>query len=218
MTSIGARGPLVGLELRSMQPLEEAELSGRTALVIADEDALSRTICMALEERGAQASTSQSWPADVEKRVDLLVLVDRRGEGPTLGSLDDVRESMEPVLRGMRQRSWGRVVMVSPSTEASSHRRAGLFGLLRSVALEVSGEGVTVNAIDLGLMDSEVGDEQTRAKLLSRTPSGRAVSLLEVSRGVCFLASPAAAYITGAVLPLNGGLGLGLYPEQFNSS
>jgi len=96
--------------------------------------------------------------------------------------------------------------------------KAGLAGLVRSTALEGGPHGVTANLLELGLVDTERVRElvarDVQDEIVRHTPVGRIGRPEEIAKAVAFLVSPRAAFITGAVLPVNGGLGLGLYPEQ----
>ena len=91
--------------------------------------------------------------------------------------------------------------------------KAGLVGLARSLAREVATRGVTVNVVAPGLVDTAmlgaVGDERV-AQLSGMVPLGRLGRPEEVAGLVGFLASDDAAYVTGAVIPLDGGLSMGL--------
>lgn len=114
----------------------------------------------------------------------------------------------------------GRIVLVSSvvgllggagqSNYAAS--KAGLVGFARSLARELGSRGITCNLVAPGFVDTdmtrELGEKQ-RAGLLSRVPLARVARPEEVAATVRFLASADAAYITGAVLPVDGGLGMG---------
>jgi 3-oxoacyl-[acyl-carrier protein] reductase len=79
---------------------------------------------------------------------------------------------------------------------------------------------VTANLLSLGLVNTEriqtSVDAKVRRRIIDRTPVGRMGEPEEVADAAAFLASPRASFITGAVLPVSGGLGLGLYPEQLS--
>ena len=90
--------------------------------------------------------------------------------------------------------------------------KAGLVGLARSLAGEVARRGVTVNVIAPGLIDTDMTKDLASAKdaLLERVPLGRIGQTSDVAGVAVFLASDSARYITGAVLPVDGGLAMGL--------
>lgn len=92
-----------------------------------------------------------------------------------------------------------------------SASKAGMIGLTKALAKEVASRRITVNALALGLVETEMASEMNaeyREKILSQIPLGRLGSVQEIAEIVCFLLSPAAAYITGEVINANGGLAM----------
>lgn len=92
-----------------------------------------------------------------------------------------------------------------------SASKAGMIGLTKALAKEVASRKITVNALALGLVETEMASEMNaeyREKILSQIPLGRLGSVQETAEIVCFLLSPAAAYITGEVINANGGLAM----------
>lgn len=92
-----------------------------------------------------------------------------------------------------------------------SAAKAGLLGLTRSLARELGPRGVRVNAVAPGYVETDMTaelPEEMKTQILGNTPLGRLASPADVAGVVAFLASPAAAYITGAVIPVDGGLGI----------
>jgi 3-oxoacyl-[acyl-carrier protein] reductase len=90
--------------------------------------------------------------------------------------------------------------------------KAGLIGLARSLARELGSRGITANVVAPGFVDTDMTaalSAERRAEILAQVPLGRYASVEEVAGTVTFLASAAAAYITGAVVPVDGGLGMG---------
>ena len=131
------------------------------------------------------------------------------------------------LLGGMKARGFGRVVSVGSAAAsfgaggqvAYATAKAALAGMTRTIAIEGGRSGVTANLIELGLVESERAmseiDPTIRERLVSNTAVGRAGSPEEIARVISFLCGEESGYITGAVIPVSGGLGLALYPEQF---
>lgn len=115
----------------------------------------------------------------------------------------------------------GRIVFISsvgafvglPGQANYAASKAGLVGMARALAREVASRAITVNVVAPGVvatdMISSLGDERIE-EMTAMVPLGRTASPEEVAAAVGFLASDGAAYITGAVLPVDGGLGMGL--------
>jgi 3-oxoacyl-[acyl-carrier protein] reductase len=124
-----------------------------------------------------------------------------------------------PALRGMLRRRTGSIVAVSSVVGVIGNAgqvnyaaaKAGLLGMVRALAREAGGRGVRVNAVAPGYittdMTAALTDEQREA-LLVQTPLGRLGTPDDVAGAVAFLCSPAAAFITGATLAVDGGLGM----------
>ncbi|HEU5419444.1 MAG TPA: 3-oxoacyl-ACP reductase FabG [Streptosporangiaceae bacterium] len=90
--------------------------------------------------------------------------------------------------------------------------KAGLVGLARSLARELGSRNITANVVAPGFVSTDMTDalpEDRKKAILGSVPLGRYASAEEVAAAVAFLAGPQAAYITGAVLPVDGGLGMG---------
>lgn len=120
-------------------------------------------------------------------------------------------------LPPMRSRGWGRIVNVSskggrmPSGVAGAHyvsSKSGVFGLTKMTAMEVAGDGITVNSIAPGRIATPMeleADAETRARSILRIPVGRLGHAEEIAAAVGFLVGDEAGYITGATFDINGG-------------
>ena len=122
--------------------------------------------------------------------------------------------------QGMLRARTGRIILMSSvvamlgsagqANYAAS--KAGLIGLARSLARELGSRSITVNVVAPGPIDTDMTaalGEKRLAELSAAVPLGRTGTVEEIAGVVTFLASPAASYITGAVLPVDGGLGMG---------
>ena len=90
--------------------------------------------------------------------------------------------------------------------------KAGLIGLARSLARELGSRGITANVVSPGFVETDMTaalPEERRAEILGQVPLGRYGTADEIAGAITFLASDAGAYITGAVVPVDGGLGMG---------
>ena len=122
--------------------------------------------------------------------------------------------------KGMIRLRYGRIIFVSsvvglygsPGQANYAASKAGLVGLARSISRELGGRGITANVVAPGFIDTDMTAElpdERRAAYLAAIPAGRFASPQEVAAAVRFLASDEAGYVTGAVLPVDGGLGMG---------
>jgi 3-oxoacyl-[acyl-carrier protein] reductase len=122
--------------------------------------------------------------------------------------------------KGMLKARWGRVILISSVVGlygsagqinyASS--KSGLVGFARSLTRELGARGITANVVSPGFIETDmtaVLPEDTQAEYKRSIPAGRFGSTDDVAQTVAWLASDAAAYISGAVIPVDGGLGMG---------
>ena len=133
-----------------------------------------------------------------------------------MGSLRVARRSVKSMIKNRK----GRIIFIgsvvgllgSPGQMVYASTKAGLIGAARSLAREVGSRGVTVNVVAPGYVDTDMTndlDEARKDMIASSTPLGRTASASEIAGVVSFLASEDASFITGAVIPVDGGLGMG---------
>lgn len=226
--SLAAEGVTVVMASRSAESLEAAAESVTAAATGAPPVAIT-----------ADLSDPASIAALVEDAVAAVgpidVLVANAGGPPTGGFADTPLDAYGPALQlnllstvdlcrrtipSMRERGWGRVVAItsmtvrqpSPTLILSNTARTGLTSFLKTTALEVAGDGVTVNSVQPGLHATP------RLEHLGATPGQLAASvpMTEIGRAedfgdvVAFVCSAQARYLTGAAIPVDGGQIVGL--------
>ncbi len=221
--ALASEGAKVAIASRSLEKLEEARAAiGEAATpFVADAADLDRLT---------------NLPAEVEAKLGpLSILVTNTGGPPFGGALDHELDDWQTAYRslvlaprvlagavvpGMRERGWGRIVNVGSSSTrepidglnlSNSHRMAAV-GFLKTLSREVAADGVTVNTVATGrfatarLIDNAGSLEAAEAAARSEVPSGRLGQPEEYGDLVAFLCSERAAYITGTVIPIDGGL------------
>ncbi len=132
------------------------------------------------------------------------------------GAFRCVRRASKGMIRLRR----GRIVLISsvvglygsPGQVNYAASKAGLVGIARSVTRELGGRGITANVVAPGFVDTDMTralSEERRAEITKQVPLGRYASVEEVASAVTWLGSEQAGYVTGAVIPVDGGLGMG---------
>ena len=132
-------------------------------------------------------------------------------------NLNSLFRLSKAVLRGMTKARWGRIVNIGSVVGSMGNAgqtnyaaaKAGLEGFSRALAREVGSRAITVNSVAPGFIDTDMTRELPEAQreaLLTQIPLGRLGQAEEIAKVVGFLASEGAAYVTGATVPVNGGM------------
>jgi 3-oxoacyl-[acyl-carrier protein] reductase len=154
-------------------------------------------------------------------RDQLLALMSEDDFGAVIDTnLTGAYRVAKRAVRGMIRMRRGRIIFISSVVgllgsggQANyAAAKAGLVGLARSLARELGSRSITVNVVAPGFVDTgmtAVLPEDRKAAILATVPLGRMAAAHEIAAAVAFLASEDAGYITGAVIPVDGGLGMG---------
>lgn len=132
-------------------------------------------------------------------------------------NLNSLYRLSKGVLRGMTKARWGRIINIGSVVGSMGNAgqtnyaaaKAGLEGFTRALAREVGSRSITVNAVAPGFIDTDMTRELPEAQrdaLINQIPLARLGQAEEIAQVVSFLASDAAAYVTGATIPVNGGM------------
>jgi 3-oxoacyl-[acyl-carrier protein] reductase len=137
-------------------------------------------------------------------------------EANLVGTFRVVKRASQSMLRARK----GRIVLMSsvvamlgsPGQVNYAASKSGLIGMARSLARELGSRNITVNVVAPGPVETDMTatlSDARKDELLKAVPLGRMASADEIAEVVAFLASAGAAYITGAIIPVDGGLGMG---------
>ncbi|MBN6778017.1 3-oxoacyl-[acyl-carrier-protein] reductase [Pseudoclavibacter alba] len=135
-------------------------------------------------------------------------------------NLTGVFRSVKRATKGMLRAKFGRIILISsvvglygsPGQVNYATAKAGLVGMARSITRELGSRGITANVVAPGFIETDMTaalPEATQKEYLSAIPAGRFGEVADIANTVSWLASDEASYISGAVIPVDGGLGMG---------
>ena len=187
-------------------------------LNVTDRKACADTVATIVGEKGAVDILVNN--AGITRDMLAMRLSDEAWDAVIATNLTAAFVLTRAVLRPMMKARFGRIINMSSVVGSMGNAgqanyaaaKAGLIGMSKSVAQEVASRGITVNCIAPGLIDTDMTRalaESDREKLAERIPARRLGQTDDIAGAVLYLASDLAAYVTGAVLPVNGGLFMG---------
>jgi len=158
--------------------------------------------------------------AGITRDTLLMRMTDEEFEEVINTNLTGVFRVLKRATKSMIKARFGRVILIgsvvgllgSAGQVNYSSAKSALVGMARSVTRELGGRGITANVVAPGFIDTDMTAElpqEQQADYKKRIPAGRFAQPSEVAKAVAWLASDDAAYITGAVIPVDGGLGMG---------
>ena len=187
-------------------------------LNVTDRKACADTVATIVGEKGAVDILVNN--AGITRDMLAMRLSDEAWDAVIATNLTAAFVLTRAVLRPMMKARFGRIINMSSVVGSMGNAgqanyaaaKAGLIGMSKSVAQEVASRGITVNCIAPGFIDTDMTRalaESDREKLAERIPARRLGQTDDIAGAVLYLASDLAAYVTGAILPVNGGLFMG---------
>ncbi|MFJ2396489.1 3-oxoacyl-ACP reductase FabG [Streptomyces sp. NPDC087843] len=212
---LAARGDRVAVSHRTGEPPEQ--LFG-VRCDVTDAEAVTAACARVKEELGPVEVLVLN--AGITRDRLFAVMTAEDFEAPLRTNLLGAFHGVKPVLRGMMRARWGRIVLMSSTVALSgamgqtnyAASKAGLIGFARSLALEVAAHGITVNVVAPGYTDTDMVaamPEEQRGSLLATVPMRRMATSDEIAAAVGYLTGEDAGYVTGTVLHVDGGIGMG---------
>ena len=195
-----------------------ADCGGRVLfepLDVTDADACARAIA-GIEARHGPVDVLVN-AAGITRDASLRKMTSEQWHAVFRVNLDGAFNLCRAVIDGMCERGFGRIVNISSVNGQTGQfgqtnyaaTKAGLHGFTMSLAREVARKGVTVNSVSPGYIDTEMTRavrEDIRQQIVASIPAGRMGQPDDIARVVAFLCEPGAGYLTGANIPVNGGL------------
>ncbi|KQI69643.1 3-oxoacyl-[acyl-carrier protein] reductase [Loktanella sp. DSM 29012] len=221
-TALHGAGATVGLSGTRVEPLEAlaAELGERVHVLpcnLSDAEAVTALPKQAIEAMGSLDILVNN--AGITRDNIFMRMSDDEWASVLDVNLTSSMRLCKGAIRGMMKSRWGRIVNITSVVGATGNpgqanyaaSKAGMVGMSKSIAYEVASRGITVNCVAPGFiatpMTDALNDEQ-RSGILGQIPAGRMGEADEIAAAVLYLASPEAAYVTGATLHVNGGMAM----------
>ncbi|QWT45689.1 3-oxoacyl-ACP reductase FabG [Azospira inquinata] len=196
--------------------LQEAGAKGQGAVLEVRDQAQVDALIARIEKEFAPVTILVN-NAGITRDNLAMRMKDDEWDGVIDTNLKSVFRLCKAVMRGMMKARQGRIVNITsvvghagnPGQANYCAAKAGVSGLSRSLAKELGSRNITVNCVAPGFIDTDMTkalDEKQKAGLLSNIPLGRLGKPEDIAAAVAFLASPAAAYVTGTTVHVNGGM------------
>jgi 3-oxoacyl-[acyl-carrier protein] reductase len=215
-------GATVALSGTRVEPLESlaAALGGRSHVLpcdLSDADAVNALPKQATDAMGAVDILVNN--AGITRDNLFMRMSDEEWASVIEVNLTSTMRLCKGVIRGMMKARWGRIVNISSVVGATGNpgqanyaaSKGGVVAMSKAIAYEVASRGITVNCVAPGFiataMTDKLNDDQ-KAAILGQVPAGRMGEPDEIAAAVLYLASPEAAYVTGATLHVNGGMAM----------
>jgi 3-oxoacyl-[acyl-carrier protein] reductase len=217
-----AQGAVVGLSGTRVDPLEAlaGELGDRVHVLpcnLSDREAVAALPKQAVEAMGSVDILVNN--AGITRDNLFMRMSDDEWDSVLNVNLSATMKLCKGVMRGMMKARWGRIVNITSIVGATGNpgqanyaaSKAGVVGMSKSLAYEVASRGITVNCVAPGFISTAMTDklnDDQKAAILTQVPAGRMGDSNEIGAAVLYLASPEAAYVTGATLHVNGGMAM----------
>ncbi len=184
-------------------------------LNVTDDDSIKAALGIVKEKYGTPTVLINN--AGITRDNLLMRMKDDEWDDVISTNLSSIFKLSKACLRGMMKAKHGRIINISSVVGSTGNpgqanycaAKAGISGFTKSLAREIGSRGITVNAVAPGFIDTDMTralPEEQRDALVSQIPLARLGAAEDIAATVAFLASPAAAYITGETIHVNGGM------------
>ena len=185
------------------------------AMNVTEPDSVDAALAQVVEQYGPVAVLVNN--AGITRDTLMMRMKDDDWNAVIDTNLSSIFRLSKAVLKGMTKARWGRIINISSVVGSMGNAgqanyaaaKAGIEGFSRAMAREVGSRNITVNSVAPGFiatdMTDALGDEQ-KAKLAEQIPLGRLGAPEDIANAVSFLAGQSGAYVTGATIPVNGGM------------